>query len=85
MREKPLCLIVETINRCKIDEVVCLMGGLKAQTRDVKINGVVGDFGVPGTNENGVFMLKVYVHNMYFHESVSLSKRIRVVGFQVCM
>ena len=36
---------------------VCVLGDLNARVGDVKVQGVIGDYGVPGMNESGEWML----------------------------
>ena len=39
------------------DEIVCVLGDLNARVGHSKIQGVIGDFGVPGMNESGEWMI----------------------------
>ena len=39
------------------DEIVCVLGDLNARVGDVKVQGKIGDYGVPGTNESGEWMV----------------------------
>ena len=45
------------------DEIVCVLGDLNARVGDGKIQGVIGDFGVPGMNESGVWMVDMCKQN----------------------
>ena len=46
---------------CEGDEVVCQIGDVNAQVADVKISGMVRDFGFKVVNENGEMMLEMCV------------------------
>ena len=45
------------LGRFDSGEVVCVLGDLNARVGDNKIQGVIGDFGVPGMNESGEWMV----------------------------
>lgn len=45
------------------DEIVCVMGDLNARVGDVKVPGVIGDYGVPGMNESGEWMVDWCLQN----------------------
>ena len=45
------------------DEIVCVLGDLNARVGDSKVDGVIGDFGVPGINESGEWMIDWCVQN----------------------
>ena len=39
------------------DEIVCVLGDLNARVGNNIVQGVIGDYGVPGRNENGEWMV----------------------------
>merc|ERR1712002_1318635 len=45
------------------DEIVFVLGDLNARVGDGKIQGVIGDFGVPGLNESGGWMVDMCIQN----------------------
>ena len=43
----------ELVGSFDSDEIVCVLGDLNARVGDSKVQGVIGDYGVPGMNESG--------------------------------
>ena len=46
----------ELVGSFENDEIVCVLGDLNARVGDTKVEGVIGDYGVPGMNESGEWM-----------------------------
>ena len=47
----------ELVGSFESDEIVCVLGDLNARVGNVKVQGVIGDYGVPGMNESGEWMV----------------------------
>ena len=47
----------ELVGSFESDEIVCVLGDLNARVGNVKVQGVIGDYGVPGMNESGEWMI----------------------------
>ena len=47
----------ELVGSFERDEIVCVLGDLNARVGNVKVQGVIGDYGVPGMNESGEWMI----------------------------
>ena len=43
----------ELVGSFERDEIVCVLGDLNARVGDSKVQGVIGEYGVPGVNESG--------------------------------
>ena len=47
----------ELVGSFESDEIVCVLGDLNARVGDGKVPGVIGDYGIPGMNESGEWMI----------------------------
>ena len=47
----------ELVGSFENDEIVCVLGDLNARVGDNKVQGVIGEYGVPGVNESGEWMI----------------------------
>ena len=47
----------ELVGSFERDEIVCVLGDLNARVGDSKVQGVIGEYGVPGVNESGEWMV----------------------------
>ena len=59
-KEKRECFwfdLGELVGSFESDEIVCVIGDLNARVGNVKVQGGIGDYGLPGMNESGEWML----------------------------
>ena len=47
----------ELVGSFENDEIVCVLGDLNARVGNNKVQGVIGEYGVPGVNESGEWMI----------------------------
>ena len=70
---------------------MCVLGDLNARVGNVKVQGVIGDYGVPGMNESGEWMVdwcmqhEMTVCNTLFNKNGTpcylSATRVRIIVF----